>query len=280
MKSEDPIARAICERFGDFAIDETIADARDGLETIVSRRSHRRFAEREISPGVMQTLFACAFSAPSKSDLQQASVVWLRDRQQRLAVEALMPSMPWIAKAPELLVFCGDNARIRKISALRERPFANDHLDSFFNATVDGTLVLMSFIRAAEAVGLGCCPLSVIRNEASALAKVLELPQHVFPIAGLALGYPSDAGHVSARLGLTATVHVDRYDDAHFHDNLVEYDTRRRAREPISDDKQREQARFGIAKEYTWSEDKARQVSVRERADFGAFVRAQGFKLD
>jgi nitroreductase/FMN reductase [NAD(P)H] len=37
---------------------------------------------------------------------------------------------------------------------------------------------------------------------------------------------------------------------------------------------------FGTAEFYGWSEDKARQYAVPQRADFGAFVRAQGFHLD
>ena len=32
--------------------------------------------------------------------------------------------------------------------------------------------------------------------------------------------------------------------------------------------------------DYGWSEDKARQYAVPERADFGAYVRARGFRLD
>jgi nitroreductase/FMN reductase [NAD(P)H] len=39
-------------------------------------------------------------------------------------------------------------------------------------------------------------------------------------------------------------------------------------------------ARFGAAPAYGWSEDKARQYARPERAGFGAFVRAKGFKLD
>jgi nitroreductase/FMN reductase [NAD(P)H] len=38
--------------------------------------------------------------------------------------------------------------------------------------------------------------------------------------------------------------------------------------------------RFGAAPVYGWSEDKARQYAKPERAGFGAFVRARGFKLD
>ncbi len=43
---------------------------------------------------------------------------------------------------------------------------------------------------------------------------------------------------------------------------------------------QRYTDKFGQSGDYGWSEDKARQYSVPERADFGAFVRRKGFKLD
>jgi nitroreductase/FMN reductase [NAD(P)H] len=56
------------------------------------------------------------------------------------------------------------------------------------------------------------------------------------------------------------------------------YDKRRDAVRPYR--KQREAGRFGEASLYGWSEDKARQYSKPHRADFGAFVRAQGFRLD
>ena len=59
---------------------------------------------------------------------------------------------------------------------------------------------------------------------------------------------------------------------------FVTYDKRRLARQQYR--KQRDVPRFGTAELYGWSEDKARQYSVPERADFGAFVRSKGFKLD
>jgi nitroreductase len=60
--------------------------------------------------------------------------------------------------------------------------------------------VLQTFILAAETVGFGCGPISVIRNHADAVAAILQLPEKVFPVAGLCLGYPAAAGHISMRL--------------------------------------------------------------------------------
>ena len=44
--------------------------------------------------------------------------------------------------------------------------------------------------------------------------------------------------------------------------------------------KQRHTTTFGAATFYGWSEDKARQYSVGERQNFGAFVRRKPFVLD
>lgn len=250
------------------------------LAEMLSRRVCRAYTDRPVREALMQVLFAAAFSAPSKSDLQQASVVRVVDPAKRATIEGWLASMPWIAGAPELMVFCGDNRRTRRIAALRGKPFPNDTLDMFMNAAVDAGIVLQAFITAAESVGLGCCPLSLVRDRARELAELLELPQWVFPVAGLTVGYPSRPGALSMRLPLSVTVHRDRYDDSGFEAALEAYDRRREAARPTPREKQRNVERFGIVDHYGWSEDKARQYAAPQRADFGAFVRAQGFALE
>ncbi len=77
---------------------------------------------------------------------------------------------------------------------MRGKPFPNDHLDQFFNAAVDAGILLASFIRAADAVGLGTCPISVIRDHSARVSEMLGLPQRVIPVAGMCVGWPSEAG--------------------------------------------------------------------------------------
>jgi len=174
-------------------------------------------------------------------------------------------------------VFCGNNRRQRLIHEWRGRPFPNDHLDAFFNAAVDAGIALATFVTAAEAAGLGCCPISQIRNHASAVSAILELPPHVFPVAGMTVGWPARPGVMSLRLSLDVTVHRDRFDESNLRERIDAYDRRRSALQPYA--RQRHEKEFGHAAEYGWSEDKARQYSKPERADFGAFVRACGFRL-
>jgi nitroreductase/FMN reductase [NAD(P)H] len=272
------IEAAIAERFGARIAPDPTLPGIDELARIVEHSSHRQYAESAVPANLLRLLLACAFSAPSKSDLQQADVVHVADRERVQAIAALIPDMPWIADAPVLLVFCGNNRRLRQIAEWRAKPYANDHLDHFMNAAVDAAIVMTTFIRAAEAVGLGCCAISGIRNRPDEVSRLLELPDWVFPVAGMTAGYPARPGRLSPRLPLDVTVHVDRYDESRVRERIDDYDKRRRELQPYR--KQRHIALYGESADYGWSEDKARQYSVPERANFGAFIRTKRFSLD
>jgi FMN reductase [NAD(P)H] len=247
------------------------------LAQIATHRSIRRYRPDPVAPELLRLLFGCALSAPTKSDLQQADIIHVTDAGKRQRIVAAIPDMAWILDAPVFLVFCGNNRRIRHIGNWRGKPFANEHLDHFMNAAVDAGIVMMNFIRAAEAAGLGTCPISAIRNAIDATSRELELPEGVFPIAGLCVGYPATPGHISPRLPLEVTVHTDHYNENRLREHVDAYDRRRHANHPYG--KQRRLASFGEAEFYGWSEDKARQYAEPERADFGAYIRRQGFSL-
>ena len=274
------IAELIEQRFGLPSTVGHDTPAEGELAAILSHRTHRRYTDMPISEDLMQQVLAAGLSAPAKSDLQQVAVLRVENPGIRRAVADLLPAMPWVAQAARFLVVCGDSRRIRRVCELRGIPFANDHLDAFLNAASDAAMVLQNLIRAASAAGLGACPISVIRNHATRIAELLALPDHVFPLAGLCLGWPSREGFVSMRLPMALTVHVDRYDDTNLKAEIDGYDRRRDARHSIPESDWRQVERFGKPSLYGWSQDKARQVSVPERQDFGAFVRHQGFKLD
>jgi nitroreductase len=271
------IARALNVRFGEtFSVDENLPGL-DELARIAGRHVTRRYLDREIDPALLHLLCACALCAPTKSDLQQADIVIVTDAAKRRVIADLIPGQPFIRTAPAFLVFLANGRRLPEIAKLRGKPFPNDHLDLFFNASVDAALALATFVRAAEAVGLGCCPISVIRDHSARVSELLALPERIVPLAGLCLGWPAEPGHISLRLPLECTLHRDRYDEGDLAGRIDAYDRRRAAIHPH---RPRDPARWGEVPFYGWSEDKARQYGVPQRADFGAFVRAKGFRLD
>ncbi len=275
---EDNLTARLSARFGEAPSVPARAQHHATLLGIAGRASCRAFTDEPVEGDLLATLCAVALSAPSKSDLQQRDIVIVDEPEQLAALKGLLEAQAWIAGAPVLLVFCGNNRRQRQLHAWTGRPFVNDHLDAFFNASVDAGIALATFIVAAEAAGLGCCPISTIRNEAEAACTLLGLPDHVFPVAALAVGHPAAAERpISARLPLQATVHRNRFDETGLRETVERYDRVRAAQDPGA--RQRSVGRYGRAAQYGWSEDKTRQYSLPERTDFGAFVRRKGFDL-
>ena len=261
MPSETPssrIAAAAGRRFGAALEVPSGLPQLDALAVLNERSVCRRYRPDPVPEALLQLLCATALAAPTKSDLQQATIVRLADPAKRAAVCALLPGSPWLAQAPELLVFCADGWRLRRLFARKGVAFPNEHLDAFFNATVDAGIALSAFVSAAELAGLGTCPISQIRDHVARIDALLGLPEWVVPVAGLALGYPEAKEPMSVRLSLSATVHTDRYDTASVERELDAYDARRGK---------------------DWSGDKVRQYSKVMRADFGAHVGRKRFQL-
>jgi nitroreductase len=274
------MASDLALRFGEAVAvpDGLPAEAVATLARIAGRSSNRRFEPRPVDPALVRLLCAVALSAPSKSDLQQADIVLVTDAAKRAAIEAWLPENPWVKAAPVLMVVCANNARQREIHALRGHPYANDHLDPFFNATLDAGIVLSALILAAEAAGLATCPISAIRDEAQKVSDLLGLPRFVFPVAGLAMGWPDGRAPISPRLPLPLTLHENAHAGAEVAAGIAAYDAYREGVRPFP--KQRDVARFGEVQPYGWSEDKARQYAVPQRPGFGAFIRDRGFRLE
>ncbi len=290
MTEPDPIPDLVQARFGPalgppwagFGHAQGVLSARHGpadvtgLARLLDRRSCRDYAEREVPEGLVRLLLAAGLSAPTKSDLQQADVVWVRDDALRGEILEGIGGAGWIARAPVFLVVCANGARFAALFEGGE--FPNDHFDALFNATVDAAVVLEGLVAAATLAGLGTCPISQIRNRAERISGLLGLPDRVFPVAGLCIGYVETEAPISPRLDLGITVHTDRYDRDAFARLGPAYDARRIAEAPYR--RQRDPDRFGTARSYGWSEDKRRQYAAPQRADFGAFLRGRGFSFE
>ena len=120
--------------------------------------------------------------------------------------------------------------------------------------------------------------ISAIRNHAQEVSDLLGLPEHVFPIAGLGLGWPAATPASAYACRWRVRVHRNRFDEAGNREagrRLRSSPPRRPAHQGPAQRGKVRQAEF-----YGWSEDKVRQYATPERADWGAFVRAKGFRLD
>jgi nitroreductase/FMN reductase [NAD(P)H] len=251
----------------------------DVIAPLLDRRVVRRYTDQAVPDSLLDALLAAAQSAPAKSDLQQYSVVVMRDAPRIKQIADWIGTMDWIATAPVFLVWCGDMRRGQRLCELHNMPHANNNLDTFLNTAVDCSLAMAQFMAAAETVGLGTCPISYVRSHIERVSPLLGLPSGVYPVAGLTVGWPVFRRPVSMRLPPSIVVHRERYDDSALERDAAAYDARRREREPVAPGSLKNNDVYPPREGVGWSENVARQLSVPERFGFAAYLRTKGFDL-
>ena len=250
------------------------------INSIISRASVRKFSKKNISKELLTLLLTAAQSAPSKSNLQQYSIMVIQNQSLKNEISKLIGDTKWALTAPVFLLFLADIRRNIKITNHKGYNHKNNNVDTFMNGVIDSALSMQSMISASESIGLGICPISMIRNIIEEVKNLCKLPKGVFPIAGLALGWPDEKSPVSIRLPQDVVTHYNTYNEKNLMDKINQYDERVFKVAPIERNKQRHIDIYGVAKKGTWSENISRQLSVAERKDFKKWLKNHGFRLE
>ena len=250
------------------------------INSIISRASVRKFSKKNISKELLTLLLTAAQSAPSKSNLQQYSIMVIQNQSLKNEISKLIGDTKWALTAPVFLLFLADIRRNIKITNHKGYNHKNNNVDTFMNGVIDSALSMQSMISASESIGLGICPISMIRNIIEEVKILCKLPKGVFPIAGLALGWPDEKSPVSIRLPQDIVTHYNTYNEKNLMDKINQYDERVFKIAPIERNKQRHIDIYGVAKKGTWSENISRQLSVAERKDFKKWLKNHGFSLE
>ena len=250
------------------------------INSIISRASVRKFSKKNISKELLTLLLTAAQSAPSKSNLQQYSIMVIQNQSLKNEISKLIGDTKWALTAPVFLLFLADIRRNIKITNYKGYNHKNNNVDTFMNGVIDSALSMQSMISASESIGLGICPISMIRNIIEEVKNLCKLPKGVFPIAGLALGWPDEKSPVSIRLPQDIVTHYNIYNEKNLMDKINQYDERVFKVAPIERNKQRHIDIYGVAKKGTWSENISRQLSVAERKDFKKWLKNHGFRLE
>ena len=274
-------SKLVADRYAEeIDLDFSKIQETETLKSILSRRSIRKFLNKPISKELLTLLLAAAQSAPSKSNLQQYSILVIQDQNIKNEISNLIGNTKWALTAPIFFLYLADIRRNIIITNDRGYEHKNNNVDTFMNGVIDAALSMQSTICASESLGLGVCPISIIRNIIEEVKVICKLPKGVFPIAGLALGWPDQKSNVSIRLSQDIVIHFDKYDEKDLIQKINKYDERVFKKDPIPENKQRHVDLYGVAKKGTWSENISRQLSVPERSNFKKWLNKNGFNLE
>lgn len=141
------------------------------------RYSVRSYLLKPLEEEKLNYILECGRIAPSAANYQPWHIVVIRDEEMKRRI-ATTYERKWFAEAPVILVFCGDH------SAGWKRSDGKDHTD------IDLSIIIDHVTLAAAELDLGTC--WICNFDAKMCAEILDLPEHIEPIALLPVGYPGN----------------------------------------------------------------------------------------
>ncbi|KOP65215.1 NADPH-dependent oxidoreductase [Bacillus sp. FJAT-18019] len=186
----------------------------DTISLLMNHRSIRKYSNQPVSEEQLRAVVAAGQMASTSSNVQAYSIIAVTSQEKKQRLAELAGNQAYIVECPVFLVWCADLFRLKKstdaLSADQET--YEDSTENFIVATVDAALAAQNAAIAAESLGLGIVYIGGVRNAIAEFSEVLELPELVYPVFGMCLGYPDQKPGLRPRLPMEAVLHRDRYE--------------------------------------------------------------------
>lgn len=243
-------------------------DATAVLELIGGHRSIRKFTDQPVTDEMVADIIGAGLSAATSSNLQGTTVIRVRNPETRAAIATLAGGQTYVETAGAFFVWCADLHRSASACERAGGEFSAGMTEHFLIATVDVALAAQNAVVAAEALGLGICYIGGIRNDPQQVADLLELPDQVYPVFGLCLGWPDQNPTLKPRLPLSVTLKEETYDDSGDADGIAAYDEELR---------EYYRSRTGGKKDTAWTTDMSALLGKESRPHMRDFLARRGF---
>lgn len=260
-------------------------DTHNILKFLNSHASVRRFVDRPVTDEQIDRIMETAQRAPTSSNLQAYSIIVVRDAEKKEKLSVLCGNQPHVKDCPVLLAFCPDLLRVRKVCTESGYRFREEYFEYLVLAMVDAALAGQNALLAAEAQGLGACMIGGMRNRPHEVAELLNLPQRVFVLFGMTIGFPAQPAKIKPRLPGSVVRHNEKYETDNLDEGLAEYDRtmreigiyrgRRIQLEEVGPDLQEKVT----DEDYGWLEHTARRLAnpASARPDLRPFLESKKF---
>jgi nitroreductase len=173
----------------------------------------RFYTGEPVPDEMLDSILAAARRAPTSSNMQTYSIVVVRDPVTRKVLAEIAHGQKHIETCEVFLAFCADTKRLETAVAAHGVDIAKS-LELTLVSTIDAALVGMSVQTAAESFGLGGVMIGAMRNDPKRAAELLSLPDGVFVVFGMCLGWPDNklVPPQKPRLPREIVIHYEQYD--------------------------------------------------------------------
>ena len=240
------------------------------IRLLQSHRSVRKFTDQVIPRDVFEELIKFGQAAATSSFIQACTVIQVDDRTMREQLVGHAGNQSYVATAARFVVFCADMKRLKLACEMHQADMLSGYTEQFITATVDCALFAQNVITAAESLGIVGVYIGGIRNQIQAVTELLKLPELVYPVFGMCLGYPAQDPEVKPRLPLSVVLKRNQYDDSQDQSVIDEYD-----------DQLREyyRTRTGGSKDTAWSEQISEMLVKEARPHMLDYLKSRGYLL-
>lgn len=167
------------------------------IETLLHRKSIRAYTDQVPSDEMVETVVRAGQQAPFA--YQMGSLLLSRQRA----------SNPF--RAPLYFVVCVDSHRHQAVMARRGWEMVQNDLSLLLFGIQDAAYMAQNMVIAAESLDMGSCFLGGVPYRADKLIEKYSLPPRVFPLVGLAMGYPAEDPPPRPRYPMEAMLVEDEY---------------------------------------------------------------------
>ncbi|MDY6205330.1 MAG: nitroreductase family protein [Prevotella sp.] len=148
------------------------------LENILGRRSVRSYQDKAVEDDKIEKLVRAGMAAPSARDKRPWHFVVVTDKETLQAIAKANPHADMAAKAPLVIVVCGN----------KERMFEGEAKEFWVQ---DVSAATENILLAAHAMGLGAVWTGAypIKERCKALAEAIGLNENYVPLCAVVIGY-------------------------------------------------------------------------------------------
>lgn len=207
------------------------------MKLLYERASCRTFKDIPIPDDLLNEVIEAGLHGATGGNLQPYSIIKITREEAKKSLVDECGMQAIVKNAPVDLLFCIDIRRIKRWAEACNAPFtALNSYRHFWIAFQDTIICAQNICTAADSVGLGSVYIGTVESCFNELKTIFNIPEGVFPVVLLSLGYPAQYPAPAKKLGIEVVVHDGEYKDLPI-DELnklqdIKYDNRRF---PISD---------------------------------------------
>lgn len=195
-------------------------------QTLLDRRSVRRYERESVAEEDLDFIRRAIQNTPTSYNGQQFSVIEVADKTLKEQLADVI-GQKQVKTSDTMFFFCADYNKIATGAKAKnvEYPAFECTVDGLLVGVIDASLAMMSAIVAAESCGLGTCPIGYARTvDPDRISSMLQLPDRVFVVCGLAIGIPRETPDLKPKQPIDLVIFRDRYGVDGLEQKLLEYD--------------------------------------------------------